>query len=71
MIKLDLPDFCQNCPEFEPDVDTNKLANDDFFANRKTLVDTTITCTHVDRCLSMMDYIVDQLKETEKNNVKN
>lgn len=71
MIKLDLPDFCQNCPEFEPDVDTNILTNCDFFANRKTLVDTTVTCMHLQRCLSMMDYIVDREKEKENNNVKN
>lgn len=44
MIKLNLPDFCQNCPEFEPDID---------------------------RCLSMMDYIVYRLKEMEKNDAEN
>lgn len=71
MIKLELPDFCQNCPEFEPDVDKNVLKSDDFFGSCKTRVSTIITCTHVGRCLSMMDYIVDRLKEMEKNNAEN
>lgn len=71
MIKIDLPDFCQNCPEFEPDVDKNILKSDTFFGRCETLVDTTVTCTHVQRCLSMMDYIVDRAKEKENNNAKN
>ena len=40
MIKLDIPDFCQ---EFEPDVDKNTLKGDNFLGRCKTLVDTTVS----------------------------
>ena len=43
MIKLDIPDFCHNCQEFEPDVDKNTLKGDNFLGRCKTLVDTTVS----------------------------
>ncbi len=62
MIKLETLDFCHNCPEFEANVDKN--AYTDGYSTR--MIDTTITCRHVDRCLNMMNYIINQTIEMDE-----
>lgn len=54
MIKLDVAEYCHNCPEFEPLVeqDTKGLLYD-----MSLIVDTTIKCAHRDRCRSMCRYL--------------
>jgi hypothetical protein len=67
MIELTIDPYCQNCPEFEPDVDKNvyTLNSMDFrLEDPITKCDTTITCKHKLRCKSMMRQLK---KEQEKN----
>lgn len=60
MIELKVCDFCHNCSEFEPTVDRDVLHSDDFYGGHKTMVMTSVTCVHENRCISMMDYLVDR-----------
>lgn len=57
MIKLEVENYCQSCPEFEPDVDRNtqRYFAEDFnpFAYEPrvyTVCDTIVRCEHRVRC---------------------
>lgn len=70
MIELTIDPYCQNCPEFEPDVDKDirTYRSSDFrLIGPITECDTTITCKHALRCKSM----VRQLKKEQEKNDKN
>jgi hypothetical protein len=67
MIELILDSYCQNCPEFEPEVDMDirTCTTSDFrLEDPITICDTTITCKHKLRCKSMVRQLK---KEQEKN----
>lgn len=68
MIKLEVAGYCQNCPEFEPEVE--KDVQDYSRFDQKTLsfvgpryCNTTITCEHAARCQTIRGYIQ---REVEK-----
>lgn len=71
VIKLDVDEWCKDCPEFEPDVEKDTETNEyfDFYDRigtiRMTRTDTTITCKHRLRCQSMVDY----LRSKEKKDI--
>lgn len=51
MIKLQVEEYCSNCPEFEPYVDRDVLEYYDFNLNEVyTEVNTIVSCEHKDRC---------------------
>ena len=54
MIKLEVEQYCQNCPEFEPVVDSTAL-----FINEGDVVrrETTVTCKHRERCINIFKHI--------------
>lgn len=62
MIKLDIDEYCHNCPEFESDVkkDVIHCRNLDF--NKASIVNTIITCEHRERCRAIKKFL-----EEEKN----
>lgn len=63
MIELIVNDFCEDCPEFEPDVE--KCVIECGWGN--TLKhDTTIKCKHEDRCVNIVKYMVDQARKQKK-----
>ena len=67
-IKLDVDPWCQNCPDFEANVERKKESYYCHYENdRKTvsqyLADTTITCVNRDRCYAIKHYF-----EKEKEN---
>ena len=67
MIKLTVDPYCENCPEFEPDVDKDihTYRSSDFrLIGTVAECDTTITCKHKLRCESMIRQLK---KEQEKN----
>jgi len=57
MIKLQVADYCHNCPEFEPNAakSINAIFKDSDTDEEE--VSTTITCTHERRCRSMKIFI--------------
>lgn len=61
MIRFEKEKWCENCPEFEPNVEKQNLYSDDYCINgnfRKKIVDTVITCKHRDRCQDMINYLI-------------
>lgn len=68
MIKLDLEKYCDDCELFEPYV--NKYPRDLYFENspfetgKHTICDTTIRCTHKNRCAFFVEYLSDKLKRS-------
>ena len=55
MIKLYVEDYCQNCPEFEPDVDKKTM-----HADRKLINITDIRCEHRHICDMLINYLEKQ-----------
>lgn len=63
MIKLQIEDYCQNCSEFEPHVEKVDISSSDLYSYEKVeRTDTTITCTHRQRCDCIEEYIQKQVK---------
>lgn len=66
MIRLEVEDYCSNCPEFCPDVDRVNTELHSFDEdNVKTIVDTIVTCEHKLRCKSIKKHL-----ETRKKGEK-
>lgn len=51
MIKLDIDEYCNNCPEFESDV-----KKDVIYFGKAPIVNTIITCEHRERCRSIKNF---------------
>ncbi len=63
MIKLELLDACQNCPDFDP-IKTNGY---DLMCMGEVIErNCTITCENIEECRALLDY----LKKEEKKNGK-
>ena len=54
MIKLDIKDYCQNCPEFE--AKTNKAVGRTLGGDTN-YVHIVVSCENKDRCAAMHDYL--------------
>lgn len=52
MIKLCVEDYCQDCTEFEPDVQKVTL-----FGGKRDIADTTIFCEHRERCEHIKEFL--------------
>lgn len=63
MIKLNVEDYCQDCPEFEAHAD--KLYGD----NRS--LNTWVYCEHKKICKRIHDYLSKKLKEKENGEEEN
>lgn len=66
MIKLDVEDYCHECPAFEPNVDTTSWY--DPLTQEETIRDTVILCRYRKRCASMMRYLTRKLKNNVEKN---
>lgn len=61
MIKLDLEEYCQDCPEFEV-----KQINPDTLCggtDKFLLGDITLTCEHIRACRNVVKFYKKKLKE--------
>lgn len=70
-IRLIIDEQCQDCSEFEPDIEKNVQFND-YYDNHShfTMCITEIRCAHACRCQSINRYLERQnRKKKEKNNV--
>ena len=61
MIKLEIDEYCDNCPQFDAHVEKDVL----FAGHSKKYFNTNITCEHKDKCRCLKDMIE---KETKKRN---
>ena len=69
MIMLNIDNYCNNCNEFDADVEKDivVLHNDDKNLDQVCKCNTTITCKHRFRCQSIREYL-DVQKKTERKN---
>ena len=54
MININVEDYCQNCPDFEPEVNKTLLKANNIVIS----TDTFITCKYSDRCKQIYRYIM-------------
>jgi hypothetical protein len=58
MITLKVPDFCENCPEFEANVEKETLRTEDIMTGETIFVtDTLITCKHECRYMTIKRFL--------------
>ncbi len=60
MIRLIVAPYCNSCGEFEVDISKTELS----FCGGVSRYDTTIGCTHKDRCECLRKYIEAEKEET-------
>lgn len=70
-INLKVEEYCQNCPDFEPDVDRRTLYMEGFdpatYTNvNKTICETTVECKYKRRCAAQMRYLQKQNDAMQK-----
>ena len=53
MIEIKIQPYCEECRDFEPEVEKNEIES--FFGN--IICDTEITCRNKDRCEKMIEYL--------------
>ena len=67
MITLDIDDYCNNCNEFDADVEKDMVVLSNIHKSNPTCkCNTTITCKHRFRCQSIKGYL-----DIQKNGKKN
>lgn len=59
MIELRVAKYCNNCDEFEPDVDKTYTFGSGAY--------TTISCVYERRCYEMIRYLKNELKKESKD----
>lgn len=62
MIRLAVEEYCHNCLEFEPKSSTSTLCAD----NSEKIVNTTVTCKHINRCRAIKRYLEKENKKDER-----
>ena len=62
-IRLLVEKYCQNCSEFEADVEKTN-----FFGSFDEIHQTTILCKHRERCEEIKKYLKKEMKEKETRN---
>lgn len=61
MIKLNIEDYCQNCPDFEPKKEVMTYFSGDKVIERHT----TVYCKYKDRCASIARYLKEAAESKE------
>lgn len=61
MIKLEIEEYCDNCPEFDAHVEKDVI----FAGYSKKYFKTHITCEHKDKCQCLKDMIEKEAKKRD------
>ena len=61
MIKLDVADYCQSCPDFIADVEKFEYGS----LSNVNAVHTTIRCMNRDRCRNLVRHLKEESEVTE------
>lgn len=64
MIQLKIKGYCQNCAEFDPEVETTMYASS---LCGEYSVDNYVMCKHHNRCEKIADFIRDEIRRGERN----
>lgn len=67
MINLKVEKYCENCPEFEADVDKTSYFSSSMQSIHKSFCNTVITCEHRGRCRVIMDYLSKEKNDEQHN----
>lgn len=59
MIKLDVKEYCQNCPGFVPETDSERIASVD---GRQLVHVTTVYCKYQARCANIARYLEKEIE---------
>ena len=62
MIKLDVADYCQSCPDFIADVEKFEYGS-----LNEIKINTTIRCENSDRCRNLVRHLKEELEVTEND----
>lgn len=62
MIRLDIDEYCNNCPEFESDVKKDVIHYKTIDFGKTSIVNTIITCEHRERCCSIKNFLEEEKK---------
>ena len=62
MIKLDVADYCQSCPDFIADVEKFEYGS-----LNEIKINTTIRCENSDRCRNLVRRLKEKLEVTEND----
>ena len=62
-ISLDIEKYCEDCADFEPNVD--KIEIDEFDGSVRCI--TTVECKNKDRCRSIHHYLLNYLEKKGEN----
>jgi len=71
MIKLEVEDYCQNCPNFEVYTDTCTTVGYGDGIGRFSLTDHTISCKYREVCIEIHDYIKAHIMGSKKGETEN
>lgn len=61
MIKLDVAEYCHDCPDFEPEVSDKHIIYDDNGEYRRVLGNIYVVCEHYNTCHRFMTYLKSRL----------
>lgn len=64
MIKLNVEEYCHDCQEFEPDIETTDWHIT--MNQNDNIRDTIIRCHYRNRCVNMIRYLERKMKNNEK-----
>ena len=67
MIELKIEDYCQNCPEFTPELNTQSYSKESFF---EPVIETEyyhiVGCVHAERCKEITRHIQKEMSKKGK-----
>lgn len=63
MIKIEIAYFCQDCPEFEANVEKNVTEVVSFGFTSQTKCNHIIRCTHQQKCEAIMNHLKYERRE--------
>lgn len=66
MISLNVKDYCEGCPDFEPETNMDKKLCANGCGQTLMCANTIISCRHLERCQHIMKYLEDRLNKALK-----
>ena len=71
MINLKVEKYCENCPEFEADVDKTSYISSSMQSIHESFCNTVITCEHRERCACLIKLFAMSEEENGEQHNKN
>lgn len=66
MFKLEVEEYCKECPDFEVEVEKDTYHYEDYVSNETVYhCQKTIRCKYAKRCKAMLRYLKRKAKEAE------